>query len=336
MESETSTTRIDKLDHSNYHFWKMRFEHLLILKDLENFLHEDPPNSTDLAAIFLWHKKDKKAQAIIGLSLSNDLLESVRDVKTTKEMWVAIRNVFERHTLLIKLSARKKFYTAAMNIDESVLQFANRIRQLASTLKSMNVVISESEMAMALLNGLPEEYNALISALDAIDEDETKLKFEFIKSRAMQEEQRISMRAKSAQEKSEAAALVMSQSNQNNDKFVCNSRFQRRCLYCNFCKRPGHIESRSCTKFPHLAPGRQNNSNSSPDLIANQSDDEEIVCLIAKYGSSSEPENSDKWFVNSGCSNHMTFNKSLFLSYTAGHPSSVELGNSNTAGLWDR
>ena len=38
-------------------------------------------------------------------------------------------------------------------------------------------------MAMALLNGLPEEYNALISALDAIDGDESKLNFEFIKSR---------------------------------------------------------------------------------------------------------------------------------------------------------
>ena len=101
-----------------------------------------------------------------------------------------------------------------MNNDESVLQFANRIRQLANTLKSMNVVISESEMAMALLNGLPEEDDALSSALDAIDEDETKLKFEFIKFRIMQEEQRISMRAKSAQEKSEDAALVMNQSNQ--------------------------------------------------------------------------------------------------------------------------
>ena len=225
MESETSTARIEQLDHSNYHFWKIRIEHLLILEDLESFLREDLPSSNDSAAVSVWHKKDKKAQVIIGLSLSNDLLENVRDVKTTKEMWMAIRNVFERHTLLNKHSARMKFYTATMNTDESVLQFANRIRQLAATLKSMNVIISEGEMAMALLNGLPEEYYALIGALDAIDEVETKLKFEFIKSRIIQEEQPISMSAKSAQEKSEAAALVMNQSNQNNSKFVSNSRF---------------------------------------------------------------------------------------------------------------
>ncbi len=110
-----------------------------------------------------------KVQAIIGLTLSDELLENVREVETTKAMWTAIKNVFERHTLLNKLSARKKFYTATMKSEESVLQFSNRIRQLGATLKSMNVVISESEMAMSLLNGLPDEYNALISALHAID-----------------------------------------------------------------------------------------------------------------------------------------------------------------------
>ena len=73
-----------------------------------------------------------------------------------------------------------------MSSDKSVLQFLNHIRQLSATLKSMNVVISEIEMAIALLNGLTEEDNTLISALDAIYEDETKLKFEFIESRIIQ------------------------------------------------------------------------------------------------------------------------------------------------------
>jgi len=52
---------------------------------------------------------------------------------------------------------------------------------------------------------------------------------------------------------------------------------------------------------------------------------------MAKYAKSKEPKNSDDWFIDSGCSNHMTFNKSLFSSYSPGHHSSVELGNSNKA-----
>ena len=328
MDSENSSIKIDELDNSNYHYWKIRIQHILALKDLDNFLEDDPPtDSTQLAA---WTKKDKKAQAIIGLTLSNDLLENVRDVNSTKNMWLAIKNVFERHTLLNKLSARRKFYSATMNSNESVLKFSNRIRHLAATLKSMNVSISDSEMAMALLNGLPDEYNALISALDAIDEDESELDFEFIKSRVMQEEQRISMRVKSAQVKSETAALLSNQPKHSN-RTPGNNRFQRRRPYCHHCKQHGHFESRCWTKYPHLDPIHRNSSSAKPALIANQSDEDPFICLMAKYENSSEPKRSNKWFVDSGCSNHMTFNKSLFSSYTSGHPSSVELGNSTSA-----
>ncbi len=76
-------------------------------------------------------------------------------------MWTAIRKVFERHNLLKKLSAHRKFYTATMKGDEKVLQFASRIQQLASTLKSMGVDIDDSKRAMA-------QYDTLICALDAL------------------------------------------------------------------------------------------------------------------------------------------------------------------------
>ncbi len=305
----------------------MKIEAYLTLKDLENFLEEDPPpGETEILA---WRKKDKKARATIGLSLSDDLLENVREVKTTKEMWLAIKNIFERHTLLNKLSARKKFYTATKSENESILQFSNRIRYLASTLKSMNVSISGSEMAMALLNGLPEDYNALISALDAIDEDETELDFEFIKSRIMQEEQRIKIRTDSAREKSEAAALLASQTPHNSrPRNSPHGRHggPRRRPFCTHCRRLGHIESKCWTKYPNLDP-RNNGGPSKPALIASLSDEDPVVCLMAN----SQNANLGKWVIDSGCSNHMTFNKSLFSYYTAGHPSSVDFGNNNTA-----
>jgi len=339
MDFDNSSTKIEKLNNSNYHSWKIKIEHYLTLKDLENFLEDDPPSeeSSSSAEILAWENKDKKARAMIGLSLSDDLLENVREVKTTKEMWSAIKNVFERHTLLNKLSARKKFYTAIKSENESILQFSNRIRHLAATLKSMNVLISGSEMAMALLNGLPEDYNALISALDAIDEDENELDFEFIKSRIMQEEQRITIRINSARAKSEAAALLAAQPPPNpRPGYPPHGRpgnppygrpgGPRRRPYCNHCRRLGHIESKCWTKYPNLDP-RNNGGPSKPALIASLGDEDPTVCLMAN----SHNNNTGKWVIDSGCSNHMTFNKSLFSSYTVGHPSSVDFGNNNTA-----
>ena len=266
------------MNNSNYFSWKIRIQHLLTLKDLENGLENDPPSSEEpnSGTIASWFKKGKKAQAVIGLSLSNDLLENVGDVTTTKEMWNAI---FERHTVLNKPPARKRFYTATMSPDESVLQFSNSIHQLFSTLQSMNAMIYESEMAMALLNRLPEEYNARISALDAVDEDETKQNFEFIKYRVIQEEQSIRMRRTSAQAKSETAVLPSTIP-------VSSSRSgghqRRRSYYCNSCKRPGHTETRYRTNFTHLDPSWNNQPSSKTALIANQSDEDPVFCLMAK------------------------------------------------------
>ena len=50
---------------------------------------------------------------------------------------------------------------------------------------------------------------------------------------------------------------------------------------------------------------------------------------MSKYENAKEPKLSAKWFVNFGCSNHMTNNKSLFSSYVPEIHCPAELGNSD-------
>jgi len=173
MDSENISPKIEKLNYSNYYAWKHKISLLLALKDLDEHLVSARPETAEL--LLAWEKKDRKAQAIIGLTLSDQILENVRHVDSAAAMWLTIQNIFERHTLLNKLSARRKFYTATKLESESILDFSNRIRHMASTLKSMNVTVDDSEMAMTLLCGLPEPYDPLISALDAIGTEETVL-----------------------------------------------------------------------------------------------------------------------------------------------------------------
>ena len=70
MESESMSSKIDKLNVNNFHAWKQKIQHLLALKDLSEFIEEDCPEDEESASI--WSKRDKKAQAIIGLTLSDD------------------------------------------------------------------------------------------------------------------------------------------------------------------------------------------------------------------------------------------------------------------------
>jgi len=188
MDEVGTSTRIEKLHDANFHAWKQKIVLVLALKDLDDLIEMDPPEEKE--DFSKWVRKDRKARAIIGLSLSDEHLEHVRDVETAKEMWHTILNVFERHTLLNKLSARRKFYTVTMECNEKMLTYLNRVRQLAASLKSMGVDIEDQEMAMAALNGLPASYESLIVALDAVGNDEKSFSFDIVKSRLLQEEQR--------------------------------------------------------------------------------------------------------------------------------------------------
>ncbi len=56
---------------------------------MEDSLEDDPP--TDATELVLWKKKDKKARAVIGLTLSNDMLENVREADSAKKMWKVLK-----------------------------------------------------------------------------------------------------------------------------------------------------------------------------------------------------------------------------------------------------
>lgn len=70
-------------------------------------------------------------------------------------MWKATSELYQRRTLLNRLAARCKFYTAKMKISEKTFFYISRVRQFAADLKSIEVQVSDQEVAMKVLCGLP-------------------------------------------------------------------------------------------------------------------------------------------------------------------------------------
>lgn len=301
MDFEPLSSMIDKLNATNFHAWKQKMHHILALKDLSDLIEDDPHIGTELV---IWKKKDIKGQAIIGLTLSDELLENVREVTSTTEMCHKICDAFERHTLLNKFSARPKFYTATKREEETTVQFSNRIRQLASTLKSINVLIDESEMVMAMLNGLPEVYDPLISALDAVNgAEEEKLKFNYAKSRVMQEEQRVSIRNDQAATRTQETAFISTEKAPGTDRPTCYH-----------CGKVGYVEPKCWKKCPHLNPHKKR-SQTAFVTGGDAAHDPSVGCLVSKHSEYSHHMNThpeDSWVIDSGCSCHMTHDKSTF------------------------
>ncbi len=79
MESDfSSAMKIEKLSKSNFYSCRQKIQHILALKDLDDLIDEDPSarpsvETSPIENINAWTRRDKKAKAIIGLSLSDDL-----------------------------------------------------------------------------------------------------------------------------------------------------------------------------------------------------------------------------------------------------------------------
>ena len=90
MESESSSIKIEKLNDSNFHIWKVKIKMVLSLRELDYLLDGGTLPTAKNSNYVSWIIKDKKARAIIGLSLSNSHFERVRHSTSAKNMWDSI------------------------------------------------------------------------------------------------------------------------------------------------------------------------------------------------------------------------------------------------------
>lgn len=315
MDGSSSGFKIEKLSDSNYHVWKQKIELVLAFRELSDHL-ESRPVPTNNADLSIWLKNDAKAKAIIGLSLSDEHLEHVRDVETAYGMWVAIQNIFQRRTLLNRLNARRKFYSLKMGPDERIIPYINRAKQLCTDLKAMDAVVTDQELAMTVLCGLPSKYEHLIVAIDAVADDE-KLTLEFVKSRLIQEEQRIMERSQSSDRNNDLALIGRTDGRGST----------RQIPVCSHCKRRGHVEPKCWQKYPHLKPGQKSlvsDAQPSSEQVQSSSDEESFVCLLA-----GENNGCSQWVIDSGATSHMCYQRELFVDLEEIPPYNIKMGDSS-------
>ena len=341
MESNTSGIRIEKLDYSNFHSWKQKMELILGHREVDDMIDPNlrPRRPTDQEELLKWLRKDKSARMAIGITLSDEMLKNVAHTTTALEMWQEICNVHQRHTLLNKLAARRDFYTATMKPGEQMLVYINRVRQMATVLSAMGVDIDDKEMAMAVLNGLPSSFQTLITALDAIGDEDPTFTFDKVRSLLLQEERRAAI-LKPGSSSTDTAALLS-----KSGKQFGNNRKK-----CTHCGRTNHTEPYCWQKYGRPSRSRSNNKpRSSPNLSLAQgnigsmaavatetepSNDEEkeYVCLLSACSDSAKSvQITSTWYIDSAATSHMTFDRSMFVSYRSVTPFQVILGDKSTS-----
>ncbi|KAE8706560.1 hypothetical protein F3Y22_tig00110392pilonHSYRG00195 [Hibiscus syriacus] len=264
----------------------------------------------DFADDIKWNEMDGNAMANLNLALADEVLSSIEEKKTTKEIWDHLTKLYEATSLHNKIFLKRKLYTLRMPESTSVTEHLNTLNTLFSQLTSLSCKIGEQECVELLLQSLPDSYNQLI--INLTNTNVTSLVFDDVAAAVLQEESRRKNKEGRQVNPQQAEALTTMRGRStehgqsSSHKHGRSKSRSKKNLKCYHCGKKGHLK-KDCWSL---------NKNSNPQgNTANTSDDGDALCCEASTTVEGRKRFADIWLIDSGATYHMTSRREWFHHY---------------------
>lgn len=285
----------------NWTAWSFKIKIILRAADLMSVIEGTSP-TTEGEDREKWKRKDAKAQGMLVTSISEKVMPQIVSCKTAKEIWDKLHTIYEQRGELSVHILQQKFFSIKFEENESVSQFLGRFESLLSKLKNLNAEVSQTMAITKITLSLPSQFQHFVSAWESVPAE--KRTMDELTARLLIEEQR----ATSKHGEEESSALVLKSAGKcfqcgktGHLKKDCKSKNRGNNIHCNYCKKSNH-KSKYC-----WFKNKKNNVNKS------QSNAFSVFMLSSLFHSQLESSNS--WVMDSGASEHMCHDISMFTKY---------------------
>jgi hypothetical protein len=142
----------DRLDgSSNFSSWKSRLHITLEEDDLLSLIHTTLPETTTNEE----KEYGVKARKISIYSVRDHLLPYISTLKTTYEMYGALKNMFESNNTLKALKLKNRLQNIKITKADTVATFFMNISEIRDQLSAIGETILDRELVLTTLNALP-------------------------------------------------------------------------------------------------------------------------------------------------------------------------------------
>jgi hypothetical protein len=307
----------DRLDGSRkFSSWNSRLQITLEEDDLLSVIQKTLPKTATDEEKEEWKEDDVKARKIIIYSVRNHFLHHISNLKTTYDMYEALKNMFESKNSLRALTLKRQLQNIKMTKVDTVATFFMKISEIRDQLGAIGETISDRELVLTTLNGLPRHWEPFLQSINGRAELPT---FDRIWTDCTQEEIKLIARGvqDSPHDDNHSLDFHTNKGGRNRRSFSKafkgkktssasghDHRKDKSKIQCFRCEKYGHIV-RDCLA---RKKGRQLASTADVDLEPHQRDED------IKYGalffistlSGMVPTDSDIWLIDSGASKNMT------------------------------
>ncbi|KAK9042016.1 hypothetical protein V6N11_017099 [Hibiscus sabdariffa] len=284
---------IERFNGRNFSLWKLKIKAILRKDACLAAISERPADFTDNNK---WNEMDENAIADLHLALADEVLSSIEEKKTAKEIWDHLTKLYKAKSLHNKIFLKRKLYSLRMSESTSVTENLKTLNTLFSQLTSLSYKIEPQERAELLLQSLPNLYDQLIINLtNNILMDH--LVFDDVAAAILEEENRHKNKEGRQGNMQQAEALTVMRgrstergqsSSHNHGRSKSRSKKNLKCY--NYGKK-GHLK-KDCWSLP---------KNSNPQgNIANTSNDGDVLCCEASTAMEGRKRFADIWLIDSG------------------------------------
>jgi hypothetical protein len=139
------TVMEDRLDgSSNFSSWKLRLQITLEEDDLLSLIEKTLPETTTDEEKDDWKANDVKARKVIIYSVRDNLLPLIATLKTTYEMYEALKNMFESNNTIRALTLKNQLQHIKMKKVDTVATFFMKILEIRDQLGAIGETISRA------------------------------------------------------------------------------------------------------------------------------------------------------------------------------------------------
>ncbi|VFQ74902.1 unnamed protein product [Cuscuta campestris] len=303
--AEDGKFRIEKFDGTDFSWWKMQIEDLLVQKDLDVVLGDKPEKMSDAD----WAGLDRKAMSVIRLSLTKNVAFNILKKKTAKGIMEALSNMYEKPSAANKVFLIRELVNTKMREGTSVTEHINKLNSILARLASVGIKFDDEVQALLLLSSLPDSWSGTVTAVtDSVEPD--GFTFDQIRDLVLGEDVR---RKSSGESSGELLHVGRGRRNSRGSGSRNRRRSQSKTrdssgVTCRKCKEVGH--------FRNQCP-----NDKKVNITQGSASDEEVALTC------SEESNVDSWVMDSGASFHATHSNEALQNLVVGDFGKVRLAD---------
>jgi hypothetical protein len=176
---------------SNFNSWKARVFNILEESDLDELVTrvvEEPATNAKRVA---YQKRQAKAKRVIFYSVKDSIMPLIAHLRTAKECFDALANLYEKKAPTQKRTLKKQLRTLKMGKDETIFAFFYKINQTRDQLAAIGVAVDDDDLVQTAVDGLLESWETFLSSVNG---REVQLNFERSWHDCLEEEGRIKSR----------------------------------------------------------------------------------------------------------------------------------------------